>query len=51
LVVEGGGMRGSVSAGMLRGLSKLGLLNCFDAVYGSSAGGRTERFVLFDWTG
>lgn len=46
LVVEGGGMRGSVSAGMLRGLSKLGLLNCFDAVYGSSAGALNASYFL-----
>eukprot|EP00963_Diacronema_lutheri_P002801 scaffold216_cov375-Pavlova_lutheri.AAC.5 len=46
LVVEGGGMRGSVSAGMLRGLSKLGLLSCFDAVYGSSAGALNASYFL-----
>lgn len=38
LVVEGGGMRGVVSGGMLTALEHLGLAVVFDAVYGSSAG-------------
>ena len=38
LAIEGGGMRGVVSAGMLTALAHLGLTNSFDAVYGSSAG-------------
>jgi predicted patatin/cPLA2 family phospholipase len=38
LVVEGGGMRGSVSGGMVLALEELGLRGAFDAVYGSSAG-------------
>jgi predicted patatin/cPLA2 family phospholipase len=38
LVIEGGGMRGVVSAGMVAGLESAGVLDCFDAVYGSSAG-------------
>ena len=38
LVVEGGGMRGVISSGMLSALEELGLRDCFDAVYGSSAG-------------
>ncbi|XRB20484.1 patatin-like phospholipase [Pseudoscourfieldia marina] len=39
LAVEGGGMRGCVTAGMLKALSELGFdANCFDAAYGSSAG-------------
>jgi len=38
LVVEGGGMRGSVSGGMALGLHELGLAHAFDAAYGSSAG-------------
>jgi predicted patatin/cPLA2 family phospholipase len=38
LVVEGGGMRGVVSAGMTAGLERLGLTNCFDLVVGASAG-------------
>ena len=31
-------MRGAVSAGMVAGLESIGLLHCFDTVYGSSAG-------------
>jgi predicted patatin/cPLA2 family phospholipase len=38
LVVEGGGMRGVVSAGMASALERLGLTRCFDLVVGSSAG-------------
>ena len=38
LVIEGGAMRGVVSAGMLAALEKLGFQGAFDAVYGSSAG-------------
>lgn len=38
LVLEGGGMRGVVSAGMTAALERLGLTPCFDLVVGSSAG-------------
>ena len=38
LVVEGGGMRGVVSAGMTAALERLGLTRCFDFVVGASAG-------------
>jgi predicted patatin/cPLA2 family phospholipase len=38
LVVEGGGMRGVVSAGMSAALERLGLTGCFDLVVGASAG-------------
>jgi predicted patatin/cPLA2 family phospholipase len=38
LVVEGGGMRGVVSAGMTAALERLGLTRCFDLVAGASAG-------------
>ena len=38
LVVEGGGMRGVVSAGMTAALERLGLTGCFDLVVGASAG-------------
>ncbi len=38
LVVEGGGMRGVVSAGMTAALERLGLSQCFDLVVGASAG-------------
>jgi predicted patatin/cPLA2 family phospholipase len=38
LVIEGGAMRGVISAGMTCALEQNGLRDCFDAVYGSSAG-------------
>lgn len=38
LAIEGGGMRGVVSAGMTAALERLGLTPCFDLVVGSSAG-------------
>ena len=38
LAIEGGAMRGVVSAGMLAGLEYLGLLSAFDVIYGTSAG-------------
>jgi predicted patatin/cPLA2 family phospholipase len=38
LVVEGGGMRGVVSAGMTAALERHGLTGCFDLVVGASAG-------------
>ena len=38
LVVEGGGMRGCLSAGMVAALYYLGLEDTFDVIYGSSAG-------------
>ena len=38
LVIEGGGMRGVISAGMTSALERLGLTRCFDLVVGSSAG-------------
>ena len=38
LVLEGGGMRGVVSAGMTAALERLGLTPCFDLVVGASAG-------------
>jgi len=38
LVLEGGGMRGVVSAAMTAALERLGLTPCFDLVVGSSAG-------------
>ena len=46
LVVEGGGMRGAVSAGGLQALHDLGLRSCFDAVYGSSAGAINATYFL-----
>jgi predicted patatin/cPLA2 family phospholipase len=38
LVIEGGGMRGVVSGGMVTAIEQLGLLRCFDTIHGSSAG-------------
>jgi len=38
LAIEGGGMRGAVSAGMAAAIASLGLTDAFDSVYGSSAG-------------
>jgi predicted patatin/cPLA2 family phospholipase len=46
LSVEGGGMRGTVSAGMAHALHELGLLTAFDAVYGTSAGAITAAWLL-----
>jgi predicted patatin/cPLA2 family phospholipase len=46
LVVEGGGMRGVVSGGMVAGLEVLGLRDAFDVVYGSSAGACAGAYFL-----
>jgi predicted acylesterase/phospholipase RssA len=46
LSIEGGGMRGTVSAGMALALHELGLLPAFDAVYGTSAGAITAAWLL-----
>jgi predicted patatin/cPLA2 family phospholipase len=46
LAIEGGGMRGTVSAGMAHALHELGLLHAFDAVYGSSAGAISGAWLL-----
>lgn len=46
LVIEGGGMRGVISAGMALGLAELGLVSAFDAVYGASAGAITGAWLL-----
>jgi predicted patatin/cPLA2 family phospholipase len=46
LSVEGGGMRGTVSAGMALALHELGVVSAFDAVYGSSAGAITGAWLL-----
>ena len=45
LAVEGGGMRGTISAGMALGLHELGLTAVFDGVYGSSAGAITGAWL------
>lgn len=39
-------MRGVVSAGMVLALEQLGLLSCFDAVYGSSAGAMNGAYFV-----
>ena len=46
LAIEGGGMRGTVSAGMALALHERGLVSAFDAVYGSSAGAITGAWLL-----
>jgi predicted patatin/cPLA2 family phospholipase len=46
LLVEGGGMRGTVSAGMAYALYEQGLLPAFDAVYGTSAGAITGAWLV-----
>jgi len=46
LCVEGGAMRGVVSAGMVSALEQLGLVDAFDAVYGSSAGAINAAYFL-----
>src|SRR5579863_8656039 len=46
LSIEGGGMRGAVTAGMALALHELGLVPAFDAVYGASAGAITGAWLL-----
>ena len=46
LAIEGGAMRGVVSAGMVSALEHLGLTNAFDAVFGSSAGAINGAYFL-----
>ena len=46
LAIEGGGMRGTISAGMAYGLHELGLTRAFDGVYGSSAGAINAAWLL-----
>jgi predicted patatin/cPLA2 family phospholipase len=46
LAIEGGAMRGTISAGMALALDELGLVNAFDAVYGASAGAITGAWLL-----
>jgi predicted patatin/cPLA2 family phospholipase len=46
LAIEGGGMRGTVSAGMAFALHELGVVRAFDAVYGASAGAITGAWLL-----
>jgi predicted patatin/cPLA2 family phospholipase len=46
LAVEGGGMRGVISAAMLNQLEEHGFKNCFDVVYGCSSGGINAAYFL-----
>ncbi len=46
IAVEGGGMRGVVSAGMLMGLESLGLKKCFDSIIGASAGALNSAYFV-----
>ena len=46
LSIEGGGMRGAVSAGMASAVACLGLCDSFDAVYGSSAGSIVGAYMI-----
>lgn len=46
LAIEGGGMRGVVSGGMVVALEQMGLRNAFDSVYGSSAGAFNAMYFL-----
>lgn len=46
LVVEGGGMRGVVSGGMVTALGELGLRDVFDFVIGTSAGALAGAFFV-----
>ncbi len=46
LLIEGGGLRGVVSAGMAAAIEQLGLRDTFDEVHGSSAGAFNAAFLL-----
>lgn len=46
LAIEGGGMRGVVSAGMLVALEQLGITPCIDLVVGTSAGALAGAFFV-----
>ena len=46
LLIEGGSSRGAFSNGMAVVVEELGLLDCFDAVYGSSAGALNAAWLL-----
>ena len=46
LVIEGGGSRAAYSTGMIGVIHELGLANCFEAVYGSSAGALNGAWLL-----
>ncbi|MDP2996870.1 MAG: patatin-like phospholipase family protein [Bryobacterales bacterium] len=46
LVIEGGGMRGVISGGVLVAMERLGLTDVFDEVYGESAGAINACYFL-----
>jgi predicted patatin/cPLA2 family phospholipase len=46
LAIEGGSMRGVVSAGMTTAIEQLGLVDAFDEVHGASAGAFNAAFLL-----
>ena len=46
LSIEGGGMRGAVSAGMASAIVVLGLTDTFDSIYGSSAGSVIGAYMV-----
>ena len=46
LVIEGGGMRGVISAGSLLALDLLGFREIFDEIYAASAGGVNAAYFL-----
>lgn len=46
LAMEGGGMRGCVSAGMAAAIASLGLTDTIDVIYGSSAGSVIGAYMV-----
>jgi len=46
LIVEGGGMRGAFSGGVMVGLENLGLTDAFDYIYASSSGSCAGAYFL-----
>ena len=46
LAIEGGGMRGCVSAGMVAAITALGLSDSIDTIYGSSAGSLVGAYMV-----
>lgn len=46
LAIEGGGMRGCVSAGMAAAIVSLGLVDTIDKIYGSSAGSVVGSYMI-----
>ncbi|WP_328602461.1 patatin-like phospholipase family protein [Nocardia terrae] len=46
LVIEGGSSRGAYSHGMAMAIEELGVLPCFDAIYGASAGALNAAWLL-----